>query len=65
MRAADLGGYAPLVTGFVNRSSGVSWGRPVDVQMAAGRRRAGGADVVFVSDDKSNSVFRFTLDPAT
>ena len=48
----DMSGYAPLVDGFINVSSGVSWGRPVDVQMAP----AGGA--FFVSDDKSNSILR-------
>ena len=51
---ADFEGYAPLVTGFINSTSGLSWGRPVDVQMAPG-----GADAFFVSDDKSNSILRF------
>ena len=51
---ADLTGYHPLISGFINTSSGVSWGRPVDVQMAPT-----GGDAFFVSDDKSNSIFRF------
>ena len=50
----DFTGYSPLITGFVNMSSGTSWGRPVDVQMAPG-----GGDVFFVSDDKSHSILRF------
>jgi len=52
--SANLTGYEPLITGFLNATSGASWGRPVDVQMVAG-----GADAFFVSDDKSNSILRF------
>ena len=57
VRATALtAGSEPLITGFINATTGKSWGRPVDVQMAPG----GGADAFFVSDDKSLSIFRFT-----
>jgi glucose/arabinose dehydrogenase len=48
---ADLTGYEPYITGFLD-PSGASWGRPVDVQVLGG--------AIFVSDDKSHSIYRFT-----
>jgi len=52
---SDLTGYTPLITGFINTTSGVSWARPVDVQPAAA-----GSDAFLVSDDKGGAIFRFT-----
>jgi hypothetical protein len=56
--SADLSGFAPLITGFVNSTTRQRWGRPVDVQMVP-RRGAGHLDAFFVSDDESGSILRF------
>lgn len=52
--ARDLSEHRPVITGFIDESSGQSWGRPVDVQMMPG-----GDGSYLVSDDKGNAVYRF------
>lgn len=56
--SAQFTDYEPFISGFINASTGVSWGRPVDVQVNA---RDG---AIFVSDDKANAVYRFVRAPS-
>jgi glucose/arabinose dehydrogenase len=45
----DLKNYKPFISGFLNESSQVSWGRPVDVATMEG--------TIYVSDDKANAIY--------